>query len=162
MAELYKALPPFYASLHEGSEGPDVALAQSWLNGLREEWPALPKLRVDGRYGSDTRHAVKIFQLANGLQEDGVIGKNTWDMLYSRYAARHTEGEQYPGIVLRQGHKGAAVRSVQNQLKALVPALSADGRFGKKTEAAVLAWQASNGLTMDGVIGKNTWNSLYK
>ena len=47
------------------------------------------------------------------------------------------------------------------KLKKLVPNLQADGYFGKKTEAAVLAWQASNGLTMDGVIGRNTWNSLY-
>ena len=53
------------------------------------------------------------------------------------------------------------MRSVQQKLKKLVPNLRADGYFGQKTEAAVLAWQASNGLTMDGVIGQNTWNSLY-
>ena len=50
---------------------------------------------------------------------------------------------------------------MQQKLKKLVPNLRADGYFGQKTEAAVLAWQASNGLTMDGVIGQNTWNSLY-
>lgn len=74
MAAIYKALPPFYAVLREGSSGPDVALVQTWLDGLRGEWPALPKLKLDGRFGSDTRSAVRIFQLANGLREDGVGG----------------------------------------------------------------------------------------
>ena len=44
MAEIYKAQPPFYAVLREGSSGPDVAMAQTWLEGLRGEWPALPNL----------------------------------------------------------------------------------------------------------------------
>ena len=162
MAEIYKAQPPFYADLREGSRGPDVALAQTWLNGLRTEWPAMPQLQVDGRFGDDTRSAVRIFQLANGLREDGTIGENTWDALYSRYSDVHGAGEEYPGIPLRQGQRGATVRSAQNRLKTLVPSLNADGCFGRKTEAAVLAWQASNGLTMDGVIGKDTWNSLHK
>lgn len=161
MAEIYKAQPPFYAVLREGSSGPDVAMAQTWLEGLRSEWPALPNLQIDGRFGTDTRNAVRLFQLANGLREDGEIGKNTWDALYSRYADRHGAGERYPGIALRKGQRGASVRSAQIRLKTLVPNLSADGYFGKKTEAAVMAWQASNGLTMDGVIGKDTWNSLH-
>lgn len=161
MAAIYKALPPFYAALREGSSGPDVALVQTWLDGLRGEWPALPKLKLDGRFGSDTRSAVRIFQLANGLREDGVVGRETWNALYSRFADQNGAGERYPGIVIRKGNRGAVVRSVQQKLKKLVPNLRADGYFGQKTEAAVLAWQASNGLTMDGMIGQNTWNSLY-
>ena len=117
MAAIYKALPPFYAALREGSSGPDVALVQTWLDGLRGEWPALPKLKLDGRFGSDTRSAVRIFQLANGLREDGVVGRETWNALYSRFADQNGAGERYPGIVIRKGNRGAViyfVAGVQN------------------------------------------------
>ena len=35
------------------------------------------------------------------------------------------------------------------------------GKFGPKTEAAVKAWQSSNGLTADGVVGDGTWGKLF-
>ena len=37
---------------------------------------------------------------------------------------------------------------------------AADGIFGAKTEAAVKKWQKDHGLTVDGIIGKQTWGSL--
>jgi peptidoglycan hydrolase-like protein with peptidoglycan-binding domain len=36
----------------------------------------------------------------------------------------------------------------------------ADGQFGTATEKAVRAFQKDHGLTVDGVIGKNTWAAL--
>jgi peptidoglycan hydrolase-like protein with peptidoglycan-binding domain len=35
-----------------------------------------------------------------------------------------------------------------------------DGIFGTKTLAAVRQYQEANGLTVDGVVGKNTWMKL--
>ena len=37
-----------------------------------------------------------------------------------------------------------------------------DGIFGKNTELAVKQYQMSKGLVADGIIGKNTWNSVGK
>jgi putative chitinase len=34
------------------------------------------------------------------------------------------------------------------------------GNFGPKTEDAVKAWQAKNGLAADGIVGPNTWNKI--
>jgi putative chitinase len=34
------------------------------------------------------------------------------------------------------------------------------GNFGPKTEEAVKAWQAKNGLTADGIVGPNTWSKI--
>ena len=50
---------------------------------------------------------------------------------------------------LRVGSVGTEVACLQ----ASIPGLTADGKFGPKTAAAVKAWQASNGLVADGVFG---------
>ena len=49
---------------------------------------------------------------------------------------------------LRVGSKGADVKCLQSALS-----LIADGSFGPKTKAAVVAWQKSMGLVADGVFG---------
>jgi murein L,D-transpeptidase YcbB/YkuD len=35
-----------------------------------------------------------------------------------------------------------------------------DGHFGPQTEAALRAYQARNGLTVDGICGPATWRSI--
>lgn len=64
---------------------------------------------------------------------------------------------------LRRGSQGEYVTLAQTKLIQrgydLAP-YGADGKFGAKTEEAVKAFQRDNGLTPDGVIGKNTWNAL--
>ena len=54
--------------------------------------------------------------------------------------------------VLKKGSKGESVRTLQEFLK-----ITVDGDFGSKTESAVKAFQKKTGLTVDGVVGKNTW-----
>lgn len=36
---------------------------------------------IDGRMGKQTRDAIKAFQKANNLKEDGKVGKETWSLL---------------------------------------------------------------------------------
>ena len=36
-----------------------------------------------------------------------------------------------------------------------------DGKFGSKTQSAVRDYQKKNGLSVDGIVGSNTWGSLY-
>jgi peptidoglycan hydrolase-like protein with peptidoglycan-binding domain len=36
---------------------------------------------IDGKVGPKTKDAIKAFQKANGLKEDGVVGKQTWAKL---------------------------------------------------------------------------------
>lgn len=38
--------------------------------------------------------------------------------------------------------------------------IEADGKFGKQTKAAVIAWQKSVGLVADGIVGLNSWKKL--
>lgn len=68
---------------------------------------------------------------------------------------------------LKQGAKGEQVETLQILLNAklgskLAKPLTIDGDFGKNTLAAVKLYQKEFGLTVDGWVGKNTWNSLLK
>jgi hypothetical protein len=58
---------------------------------------------------------------------------------------------------LKVGSKGSSVKLLQKKLN-----LAADGDFGPKTKAAVIAFQKKNGLTADGIVGSKTWVALNK
>ncbi|MEL7060992.1 MAG: peptidoglycan-binding protein [Acidobacteriota bacterium] len=64
-------------------------------------------------------------------------------------------------MVLRRGSTGEAVRVLQRRLedRNFPPGLI-DGDFGPATEAAVRAFQASEGLLVDGVVGRFTLAAL--
>src|SRR3972149_10806893 len=44
------------------------------------------RLRLDGLFGRDTEDAVKRFQRAHGLDDDGVVGPLTWVVLLADQA----------------------------------------------------------------------------
>ena len=62
--------------LKKGCVGSDVKALQILLNGFGYNCG-----EVDGDFGSKTEAAVKKFQKAKGLTQDGVVGKNTWGKL---------------------------------------------------------------------------------
>ena len=63
--------------------------------------------------------------------------------------------------VLKQGSRGDSVKTVQQKLiRWGYLKGSADGIFGAKTKAAVIAFQKKNGLTADGIIGTRTPQAL--
>ena len=64
----------------------------------------------------------------------------------------------------RLGDVGTAVRDIQDRLAALGfdPAPDARGRFGEPTRAAVGGFQKAKGLDVDGIVGPDTWRSLYE
>ena len=107
------AIPAYYSLLHRGSSGPDVALVQTWLNGVRDACTWHDPLKADGRFGLSTENAVKEFQLKNKMNVDGKVGANTWNVLYTQYTAKHGLHVPYPGIVLRSGASGGTVRPPQ-------------------------------------------------
>lgn len=63
--------------------------------------------------------------------------------------------------VLKQGSRGDSVKTVQQKLiRWGYLKGSADGIFGAKTKAAVIAFQKKNELTADGIIGTRTAQAL--
>ncbi|MCZ7629658.1 MAG: L,D-transpeptidase family protein [Microthrixaceae bacterium] len=62
--------------LHHGDRGPDVTTLQERLNELGADLGA-----ADGVFGDRTLQAVMIFQRAESIQADGVVGTATWAAL---------------------------------------------------------------------------------
>lgn len=62
---------------------------------------------------------------------------------------------------VRRGQRGEAVKEVQERLISLGYLEGpADGAFGPKTEAAVLAFQKDRGLDATGIVGEATYGAL--
>lgn len=97
-----------------------------------------------------------------------VAGQRTWRSLQSGETVRVPVGvgDGYlgavapapingPHAIIHQGSSGADVALAQQLLS-----IPADGSFGGQTDAAVRAFQASQGLTADGYVGPATWAAL--
>lgn len=65
-------------TLRKGSRGSYVTLLQTLL--LNRGY-SLPKYGADGDFGNETLAAVKQFQKDWGLEQDGVVGPKTWEIL---------------------------------------------------------------------------------
>ena len=72
--DFYKELPYAWANevkhfplLYGGCAGPYVMILQKYL-GIAE----------DGRFGTDTEVAVKLYQKRRKLEVDGQVGRQTW------------------------------------------------------------------------------------
>jgi peptidoglycan hydrolase-like protein with peptidoglycan-binding domain len=60
----------------------------------------------------------------------------------------------------KQGSQGHPVPTLQYLLRARGHRVTADGAFGPKTDAAVRAFQSARHLTVDGIVGPQTWSAL--
>lgn len=168
--------------LRVGSTGDNVTLIQEQLNAIAVNYPNIkPIYPVDGIFGADTEAAVKVFQRQFNLTADGIIGKTTWYKINYIYLAvrklaeltsigriENTKSGEWPGTVLREGSKGVDVQQLQYYLSVIStfqPQISAistiDSRFGLQTERSVMAFQRAYGLTVDGIVGRTTWNAIY-
>jgi len=72
-------------------------------------------------------------------------------------------GHHYTGRILKEGDSGEDVKQLQRDLKKLgYYNSSIDGYFGPKTRQAVMAFQADQGLVVDGIVGPYTYFVLLK
>ncbi|MCL2499807.1 MAG: peptidoglycan-binding protein [Defluviitaleaceae bacterium] len=135
--------------IREGARGRLVAQAQYIMNFIAQFYPAVPMVTQNSSFTRDFANAVREFQRAFGLNVDGVIGPNTWRMLYTVYWRIRDnvnlppwEGGEvpplppgppippgpptppggippYPGQLIRVGARGADVERIQRCLNSV-------------------------------------------
>lgn len=151
-------------TLQQGDGGGDVTVLQNRLNLFR--YSTTLGGPADGQFGPKTSQAVIQFKtdaINNGdagLNVNGVVGQGTLDALW---IYTYTGGRN-----LAQGTAGLDVAFLQLLLSTLTnPGTgqpfyggAVDGYYGAVTAAAVRAFQASVGITADGVAGPVTYNRL--
>ena len=162
-----------YETLRYGDEGSDVRRMQEALTQLGYDTGG-----TDGDFGARTLSAVRQFQRDYGLSVDGEAGNQTLSQLYSMTGGSSSgstgasgssgssssgsstvAGECFKGNyrTIRYGDKGTRVATLQQALNQLgYDAGNPDGIFGAGTLRAVTAFQKANGLTADGLAGKQT------
>lgn len=114
---------------------------------------------ADGAFGSGTEAAVKAFQKAHNLTQDGLVGSTT----RAKITAAVREKEEAANSVLRIGSQGDAVKKLQKNLNSLgYNAGTPDGQFGGGTQTEVIRFQKTYGLSADGQAGPNTQQAIAK
>ncbi|MEE8497462.1 MAG: peptidoglycan-binding protein [Acidimicrobiia bacterium] len=107
---------------------------------------------IDGIFGSLTESAVRSFQSSEGLSVDGLVDEDTFGAL---------DQSTSPTAIVRFGDRGLVVIEVQSLLTDAGFSLGrVDGVFGSLTESAVRAFQSAEGLSVDGVVGPQTFAAL--
>lgn len=161
--------------LQKGNSGASVRILQYYLNFLSYFNLKLPYVSIDGIFGDETRDAVFAFQSLYGLDVDGIVGRDTWDMIQNAYAGvltslpdeyRSYSSLLYPGYIITMGASGKVVEQLQTYLKTIaanvpsVPDVTVDGYYGDQTKNAVLAVQKLEGIEQNGQVGVLTWNAI--
>ncbi|MFL0266521.1 peptidoglycan-binding protein [Candidatus Clostridium radicumherbarum] len=148
-----------YGMLRNGSSGKDVALLQTMLSAA-----GFNPGTIDGMFGNNTEKAVRAYQASKGLSVDGIVGNQTWGALRGVGTASSTASNSAALPMLKKGSTDTdTIKKLQKALIAqhydLGPS-GADGIFGNKTEQAVLNFQWSKNLSVDGIVGSQTWGAL--
>ena len=89
------------------------------------------------------------------------VGRSTCQGVCNYLNVEYVPIEQQNFPTLRVGSRGRFVRYLQFVLKIQGYAVgNVDGSFGTNTQNAVKAFQQANGLSADGIVGRNTWNKV--
>ena len=103
---LIESLPPEYFSattapypgyvIRIGSTGADVSRIQEYLNRISDTYTQIPKLNVDGVFGTSTQAAVLAYQNLFDLEPTGLVGFNTYQSIANTYRTL-VEGSEASG-----------------------------------------------------------------
>lgn len=117
--------------IKKGDSGYNVAVIQRSLNGISNNYPAIPKINpVNGIFDENTEKAVKKFQQIFKLTQDGIVGRATWYRIVelfvgikklSELEAEGVNLSDYPPIFTQSAISSKNVKNIkqntQNYLK---------------------------------------------
>ena len=141
-------------NLELGSIGDEVKNIQAKLKKL-----GFYKGLITGSFGPSLEEGVKAFQKSIGLPETGIVNSTTKERIDFYTTPAIAPISVLP--TLRKGDRGSNVLDLQTKLKALLYYTGPlNSNFDLETENAVKRLQLNNGLTADGIVGNNTWNTI--
>ena len=154
-----------YVELSKGSSGSAVTALQTVL----AELGYMEKKQIDGKFGTATESALKIFQKRNGRTQDGVATPALQLYIYEGTPKDYKGYRQnvktvapIPNPTIREDGRGEAVFRLQNRLKELgYYAGELNYVFDKETIAAWKLFEGRNGLTADGEVSAADQQVLY-
>ncbi len=138
-----------YYAAKNGDSGDDIQRIQTRLYELGYLADASD---VTGNFGDKTEEAVKRMQSMNSLSQDGKVGMNTLNLIYS---------DEVKANMLAYGEKSDIVLAIQKRLFELGYMTSTpDGTYGEDTSIAVKVFQSKNDQVVDGYIGPSTRQAI--
>lgn len=158
-----------FGPLKIGSVGIAVNKMQGYLNMMQERGFIKTKLTADGRYGESTANAVREWQAYKGIPIDGSINLITWDALINQLKDLNIISNvpvYSRSYYLTQGNQGLDVFKMQEYLNVIAAKntclrpIPLDGTYGPRTTTMVQMFQYLYDLSIDGTIGKATWDSI--
>lgn len=138
-------------TLKKGMKHPDIRLLQEKLNmlGYYEDE------EFDESFGSKTLDAVLAFQRDSMIEQDGIVGKNTYKMLETKIKQVEIIPEDF--VTLKEGDSGETVMKIREKLQDIE--LLTDEiteSFDTALKEAVIKFQAIEGITQTGEVDVET------
>ena len=118
--------------------------------------------KIDGDFGSGSKKALVLFQGANNLSPDGVLGQKTCKLLLNKKNIV-SNNQKDDEIVNVEDSYSQEIYDAQVKLKNLgLYTSTLDGINGPGTKRAIKQFQKKAGLNIDGVVGPLTLAALEK
>ena len=141
---------------------------------------------ADGFFGPSTEADTKRFQREHGVAADGIVGPTTWPLRLGKKSQPKPAPKPAtkkrpatPKFPLPRGWyfgpRSGPKRSVsgyhggrnhlkvwQRQMRGRGWKISTDGLYGPQTQRVARAFQKEKRLSVDGLIGKSTWDAAWE
>ena len=144
-----------YRPLRMGESGSAVKSLQTRLNALGYFFGAM-----DGRYGTTTRDAVRVFQAANNLKVSGAADTDTRKAMNAATAVTRTAYDA--NRTVGKGESGATVRAIQVRLDELGYYTNTNNViYDAKLIEAVKLFQTAHSLKATGSADVDTRRQLF-
>lgn len=142
---------------------------QAYLNMFQDRGMIATRNLQDGVYGQRTIAAVREWQQYKGLPVNGILDAATWDSIVNELRTLKLVSNvpaADSSYYFSQGNQGLTVYKMQqylNEIAARNPCLRpipVDGIYGPRTVTAVQQFQYLYDLSIDGVIGAQTFDAI--
>lgn len=148
-----------------------VSILQYSLNFISTLEKRVPPVDETGVYDQKTFDAVAAFQRVYGLPGEGILNRETWNLLQQVYIAFYNALpnpplEFFPGYYITTGSAPEVVRQLQGLLSVIaqndptVPPVAITGIYDQETQAAVSAIQRQDNIPVSSYVGPLSWRAI--